>query len=174
MESFQIYGNTMTDFKVRHSESKDIPAIKALYEQPSCYASTLQQPFASEQLWQDRLNRVSDHFTSLVAESHGELLGQLNIEVFKCPRRKHAANIGMAVSEAHRGQGVGRALLEAVIETVEKWQAVTRIELEVYTDNKAAIELYQECGFTIEGTAKNYAFRNGEFVDVYLMARLKK
>ncbi|MGC8612580.1 MAG: N-acetyltransferase, partial [Athalassotoga sp.] len=29
-------------------------------------------------------------------------------------------------------------------------------------------------GFTIEGTLKCYAIRNGEYIDAYLMARVKQ
>jgi len=43
----------------------------------------------------------------------------------------------------------------------------------VYTDNERAIKLYQQFGFTSEGTAIDFAFRDGQFVDVYLMARLR-
>jgi putative acetyltransferase len=50
---------------------------------------------------------------------------------------------------------------------------VTRTELTVLTDNQRAISLYREFGFEIEGTLRKYAFRNGEFVDAYVMARLK-
>jgi putative acetyltransferase len=49
-----------------------------------------------------------------------------------------------------------------------------RLELEVYTDNAAAIRLYEKFGFTIEGTMVDFAFRDGQFVDTYLMARLHK
>ena len=32
----------------------------------------------------------------------------------------------------------------------------------------------EKFGFTVEGTAIHYAFRDGQFVDVYLMARLRE
>ena len=49
---------------------------------------------------------------------------------------------------------------------------VSRIEIEVYTENQAAIGLYEKHGFVIEGTCRNYAFRNGQYVDAHLMARV--
>ena len=61
----------------------------------------------------------------------------------------------------------------SIIKLAHDWLAVTRIELEVYVDNKAEVKLYKNHGFVIEGTATNYAFRNGEYVDVYLMAKVK-
>jgi L-phenylalanine/L-methionine N-acetyltransferase len=33
--------------------------------------------------------------------------------------------------------------------------------------------LYEKFGFEIEGTHRRYAFRKGEYVDAYSMARLK-
>ncbi|HEX4946421.1 MAG TPA: GNAT family N-acetyltransferase, partial [Blastocatellia bacterium] len=48
-----------------------------------------------------------------------------------------------------------------------------RMELTVYTDNAAAIALYQKFGFEIEGTQRKAAFRDGVFVDTFLMARVK-
>jgi putative acetyltransferase len=79
----------------------------------------------------------------------------------------------MGVKATARGTGVGSVLLNAAIELCEKWVNVSRIELEVYTDNVAAIALYSKHGFEIEGTCKRYAFRDGQYVDVHVMARIK-
>ena len=54
------------------------------------------------------------------------------------------------------------------------WLNLKRLELEVYTDNVPAIRLYGKFGFTIEGTLVDFAVRDGQYVDVYLMARLRK
>lgn len=78
----------------------------------------------------------------------------------------------MAVSETRRGEGIGRALLAAALDTAERWHGVRRIELEVYLDNTAAIALYTGHGFVREGVARGYALRDGAYVDVALMARL--
>jgi len=39
-------------------------------------------------------------------------------------------------------------------------------------DNAPAIALYKKFGFDIEGTHRHFAFRNGEYVEGYSMARL--
>lgn len=160
------------DIKIRHSEKTDIPAIKAIFEQPSCYAGTLQLPHPSLDKWEAVLGSARENFYSLVAEVDGGIVGHIGMEVFKNPRRKHAANLGMVVREEFQGQGAGSALLEAMLNLAFNWLAVKRVELEVYPDNTAAVALYKNHGFEVEGTAKSYAFRNGEHVDVYLMAKL--
>ncbi len=43
----------------------------------------------------------------------------------------------------------------------------------MYTDNAAAVALYKKFGFEIESTHRRYAFRNGEYLDAYSMARIK-
>jgi putative acetyltransferase len=159
---------------IRHSERKDIEQIRQLYAEPSNYSATLQSPFPSAELWEARLGQAhSAGAISLVAVAGDEILGQLGLHLESNPRRKHVAHIGMAVKASARQQGVGSALMQAAIELAEQWQAISRIELTVYTDNLPALALYEKHGFIKEGLSKNYAFRNGQFADVYIMARCK-
>jgi len=53
------------------------------------------------------------------------------------------------------------------------WMDLRRIELQVFTDNEPGRRLYERCGFEVEGTLRKYAFRGGEYADVYAMARLR-
>lgn len=46
-------------------------------------------------------------------------------------------------------------------------------KLQVYTDNERGVRLYERCDFEIEGTLKDFSFRDGEYVDVFAMARLR-
>ena len=78
----------------------------------------------------------------------------------------------MGVREQWQGKGVGGALLKAALDIADKWLALRRIELRVYTDNERAIRLYQRCGFAIEGTHRAYSVRNGVYVDSFSMARI--
>jgi putative acetyltransferase len=75
-------------------------------------------------------------------------------------------------SDAFQGHGVGRALLAAAIDLADNWLGLRRLELHVYPDNVVAIRLYETFGFVVEGTARDFAFQNGVFVDA-LMARLR-
>ena len=79
----------------------------------------------------------------------------------------------MAVGDDWQGQGIGTALLQAAVDLADNWLNLQRLELEVYTDNEPALRLYQNFGFVIEGTLVRYAYRAGQYVDVYTMARLK-
>jgi len=61
-----------------------------------------------------------------------------------------------------------------ILDAADKWLNITRIELTVFTDNTAAITLYESFGFEAEGVHKAYAFRDGKFSDVVAMARIRK
>ena len=70
----------MYSLTIRREAEADIPAIRALYAQPSAYANTLQLPWPSLQRWERFLGNPADGFHSLVACRDGRLLGQLGLE----------------------------------------------------------------------------------------------
>ena len=135
----------------------------------------MQSPFSSIEQWRKRLAEPPEGLVSLVACVDSEVVGQLSLQTFPTrPRRRHVGHIGMAVRDDWQGKGAGTALMQAAIDLADKWLNLTRLELEVYTDNEPAIRLYEKFGFTIEGTLAQHSFRDGRYVDSHLMALLRK
>ncbi|MDA8193599.1 MAG: GNAT family N-acetyltransferase [Thermaerobacter sp.] len=85
---------------------------------------------------------------------------------------RHAIEFGMSVAQEHRGHGVGGALLEAGLAWAASTELVSRVELQVYRENAAAIHLYQKHGFEHEGCRRRAFYQNGRYYDALLMARL--
>ncbi len=163
----------MTDIRVRATEPADMEAISEIMACPGVIGNTLQTPYQSVEWRRERYANLQPGTRSLVAEIDGRVVGNLGLTPEGPDRRRHVASIGMAVHDDVQGQGVGTALMEAMIDLAERWMGITRIELTVYIDNARAIALYKKFGFEIEGTAPRYAFRDGEYVDAYYMARVK-
>jgi len=162
------------DIQIRRVEPDDHHALKRVYEYPGVIAGTLQLPYPSVELWRERVSATSKTSIMLVACSDDELVGHLGLFMdVMSHRRRHIAGLGMAVADPWQGKGVGTALLAAAVDVADNWWNILRLELDVYTDNQAAIALYQKTGFVIEGTKKSSAFRNGKYVDAHIMARLK-
>ena len=164
----------MSHVNVRHAEPADYEAMHRIMSGPRAAAGTLQLPLQSAEAWRKRLAEPPDGLFMLVACVEGEVVGNLGLETPpNRPRMKHVGSIGMAVRDDWQGRGVGTALMEAALDLADNWLNLTRIELRVYVDNSAAVTLYKRFGFEIEGTHRRLAFRNGEYVDAYSMARLR-
>lgn len=158
---------------IRRAEPRDAEAVHAIFGGPKVIAGTLQLPYPSVELWRKRLTEVSPFDYSLVATIDGDVVGNLGLHAAgKTPRRRHVGSVGMAVRDDRHGRGVGTALMNAAIELADGWLNYQRLELTVYTDNLAALALYRKFGFTIEGTCRAYAFRDGQYVDSYAMSRM--
>jgi putative acetyltransferase len=157
---------------IRRAVTNDYEAVARIYAWPKAVAGTLQLPYSSPEIWRNRLE--GEGVYALVAEVDNDLVGQIGLTTFPlAPRRKHVGAIGMAVRDDWQGKGVGSALLQVVTDLADNWLNLSRLELEVYTDNEPAVHLYQKSGFEVEGIKKMYAFREGRYVDVYAMARLR-
>ena len=158
---------------VRRAEPGDAEGIHATFLGPRAIAGTLQLPYPSVEAWRKRLAEVPADDYLLVATIAGEVIGNLGLHTAsKSPRRRHVGHVGLAVRDDRQRRGAGSALLRAAIELADGWLNYQRLELMVYTDNLAALALYRKFGFTIEGTCRAYAFREGSYVDAYAMARL--
>ncbi|QFT09933.1 GNAT family N-acetyltransferase [Vibrio sp. THAF190c] len=161
------------EIQVRRTEPSDARSVKEIYECPNAFRGTLQLPHPSLDLWEKRLTHVPEHVYSYVALYQGEVIGNLGLEVCVNPRRRHVASLGMGVKDNFAGKGVGSALLQTAVELCDNWINIKRLELTVYTDNEQAINLYKKFGFQIEGESAAFAFRDGEYVAAYHMARIQ-
>ena len=161
---------------IRHTEPSDYAAVHRILTCPKVVMGTLQLPYQSEELWRKRLAEPRAGFHSLVAcDEIGEVIAQLSLQTYpNRARRRHVGKVGMAVRDDWQGKGVGTALMEAALDLADNWLNLRRLELEVFVDNAPAIHLYEKYGFTIEGRLVDFAFRDGQYVDTYIMARLKK
>jgi putative acetyltransferase len=162
------------EITVRHTEPEDYKALHRIFSGRRAMAGTLQMPFPRAEMWRERLAEPLEGSYSLVACVEGEVVGEISLHTSPTRwRMRHVGSIGMAVRDDWQSKGIGTALMEAALDLADNWLNLTRIELRVYTDNAAAIALYEKFGFEVEGTHRRLAFRNGEYVDAYSMARLK-
>lgn len=163
------------DITIRHAEPDDYEAIHRIMTDPRVVAGTMQLPLQSAELWRKRLAEPAEGFHFLAACVDGEVIGNLGLHTYPAKwRRRHVGGIGMAVRDEWQGKGVGTELMRAVLDLADNWLNLTRMELAVYTDNEAAIALYEKFGFETEGTHRRYAFKDGKYADALSMARVRE
>ena len=156
---------------IRAARVDDYRDIYEVLSCPTVVRNTLQLSYVSLDRRQYLENLEPGHQV-LVAEIEGRVIGELGLHQQR-NRRKHVATLGMGVHDDFQGKGVGTRLLQAALDLADNWLNLKRVELQVYTDNAEAVHLYEKFGFIIEGTHKAFAFREGEYVDSYSMARVK-
>ena len=77
----------------------------------------------------------------------------------------------MYVAAAHRGEGVGRALLEELIELATQ-HGFHSVIARIGGDNPASIALHQACGFTLVGVEREVGRKFSRWLDVTVLQRL--
>ncbi|EMA4780722.1 GNAT family N-acetyltransferase [Providencia rettgeri] len=164
----------MNNVTIRRAILDDVPAITQMHADYSAYANTLQLPYPSEKIWEARLGTSDPLVTQFVATIDKEVVGLLVISQPNQVRRRHVATFGITVSEAHQGKGIGSQLMQVMVDYCDNWLNVRRIELEVFAANGSGVGLYEKFGFELEGRMRDYAFRDGQYVDAVMMSRIKK
>jgi ribosomal protein S18 acetylase RimI-like enzyme len=108
----------------------------------------------------------------LVAVVDGEIAGYVTLKpATELQASDHVLHVaGLAVAEAARRRGVGRALMDAAVDEARR-RGARRLTLRVLAPNLAARTLYERSGFVVEGVLRGEFHLDGEDVDDMLMAR---
>jgi phosphinothricin acetyltransferase len=80
------------------------------------------------------------------------------------------AEVTVYVTESAHGHGIGRTLLEALIDESEKHDIWT-LQASIFPENVASIKLHLRCGFREVGRRERIAMHNGIWRDTLLFER---
>ena len=147
----------------------DWPAVREIYEQGIATGDATFDTQASD--W-ERWDAGHLDPCRLVARSEaGEVVAWAALS----PVQRKSAYRGVAegslyVREDARGTGVGRRLSEAMIEAAEA-AGIWTLELWIFPENRASIDLCESLGFRIVGVRERIGQREGRWRDVVVMER---
>jgi len=80
------------------------------------------------------------------------------------------AEVTVYVSEAMHEQGIGRALLEALIDESER-NGIWTLQASIFPENTASVQLHLRCGFREVGRRERIAMLNNIWRDTLLFER---
>jgi ribosomal protein S18 acetylase RimI-like enzyme len=112
---------------------------------------------------------VEEHAIHFVAVDGLEIVGWCDIHGSKQQGFTHTGRLGMGVRADYRRRGIGRLLTAAALgKAIDT--GLTRVELEVFASNTAAVHLYESLGFVKEGFKRNARYLDGAWDDMAMMA----
>ncbi|MFA5318458.1 MAG: GNAT family protein [Patescibacteria group bacterium] len=101
---------------------------------------------------------------------NGEAAGSISLMKIQ---EGHKAEIGYWLGKEYRGGGIMGAAVAEIVKYGFKELKLRRIYGHVFTFNKISKKVLEKNGFKLEGILKKYARKNGRFIDVYLLAKVK-
>ncbi|MBP8002560.1 MAG: GNAT family N-acetyltransferase [Chloroflexi bacterium] len=158
---------------IRPLHPNDSTHLYPIITLPQVARNLLQVPSMDYQTTVEWIKKTPPFHHRFVAEWEGQVIGSANLMQSDRPRLIHSGRLGLYVHPHYWGRGVGSALMTHLLEMADNWLNLKRVELEVFTDNAAAIRLYEKFGFVPEGVRRKVAFRDGILADDLSMARLR-
>ncbi|OPX55857.1 Ribosomal protein S18 acetylase RimI [Oceanospirillum multiglobuliferum] len=99
-----------------------------------------------------------------------QLIGMIGLETLLGNVRQHRGIVtSLCVLPEYRGSGIGRVLVEVLIEHVRNNTSLRTLVLEVSATSTAAIRLYEEQGFMHNGIEYDALCYDGVYVNLYRM-----
>jgi RimJ/RimL family protein N-acetyltransferase len=84
-------------------------------------------------------------------------------------RLERTAKLGISVLEEFRNMGIATTMLNNHLLWCLENPKIHRLELEVFSNNENAINLYKKIGFQEEGARKEAAYIDGKYYDILFM-----
>jgi ribosomal protein S18 acetylase RimI-like enzyme len=142
--------------------------LEGLRVSPEAFGNTFEVENARPiELFADRI-RDSE---TMGAFEGAEILGVAGLRANPGPKESHKGTlVGMYVRPQARNRGVGRRLVEAVMEVARR-RGVELLQLAVVSDNEPARRLYARLGFVEYGIEKKSLKQGGRYTDEVLMVK---
>ena len=158
---------------MRPATAADADAICRIYNQGiEDRVATLEGELRTPAERRQWLANRSPRHPVIVAETNGEIVGWGSLNVFN-PREAYrfVADFSVYVERTWRGRGVGRVLLEKLIE-LARAHGFHKMVLSAFPFNAHGMALYEKLGFRTVGVYREQGLLDGKWVDTVVMEKL--
>jgi len=165
---------SMADWEIRDAQADDLPAIAAIYAHHvlNGVASFEEVPPSIDELAKRRANVLALGLPYLVAVRAGRVVGYCYATAYRPrPAYRHTIEDSVYVAAGLGGQGIGSALLAALIARCEAGPWRQMIAVIGDSANAGSIGLHRRMGFRPAGVFQSAGFKFGRWVDSVLMQR---
>lgn len=159
---------------IRDATPDDMAAIQALYAQHVLQGTaTFEEiPPTIKEMQDRRAHIVALGLPYLLAEINGRLAGYCYASPYR-PRSAYRYTLENSIylAEDQTGRGLGKALLQTLIERCEQGPWRQMIAVIAGNNNLASIGLHRSLGFAHAGTQLATGFKFNQWIDVVFMQR---
>ncbi|MEV1286881.1 N-acetyltransferase family protein [Micromonospora sp. NPDC049679] len=164
----------INDPRVRPAGPADLAAIAAIYAHyVTTSVATFDETAPTAGDWERKAADLAERsLPLLVAESDGQVVGYAYAGPWRPkPAYRHTVEDSIYLAPGHTGEGLGRALLETLLERCA--QAGARQVIAVITDSgePGSLALHRRLGFVDAGRLTAVGFKHGRWVDTLLLQR---
>lgn len=147
--------------EIREATTRDVEALIVAaksYLRTSDYLLSYDEEFNPSKKEEIAWIKSHDNANSLllVATYSKEIIATFNITAFSQRKLNHVATLGISTLEEWRGVGLGSILMECMTRWAKTQSGLEMITLEVFSENKHAICLYEKYGFVKDREKKDY------------------
>jgi RimJ/RimL family protein N-acetyltransferase len=114
-------------------------------------------------------NLIASGGLALTLMLDDQVVGNLMVERQRGRYQAHRGEVSVALAQAARGLGLGRALLDTAVDWARA-VGISKLTLCVFPSNQRAISLYRAVGFAEEGVLRGHLRLDGGDRDIVLMA----
>lgn len=107
--------------------------------------------------------------TMYIAIDSNQVVSVGNLSASKRERTKHVSVLGISVLKSHWNMGIGKKMMNSLIEFAKQAPDTKAIHLEVRSDNLVAIHLYESVGFKKNSTIPEMMHIQDNYYDIDLM-----
>ncbi len=153
---------------IRAMNDNDWPSVEAIYGQGIAAGTAT---FETETPGWDAWNAGHLQPCRLVAENDGKVVAWAALSAYSSRYvYRGVAGVSIYVAQEARGAGVGRQLLQALIETSEA-NGFWTLQAGIFETNTPSLKLHAGAGFRTVGVRDKIGQRAGQWQNVVLMER---
>jgi phosphinothricin acetyltransferase len=158
----------MPELTIRDADpARDAAACAAIYAphvEGSAVSFEERAPDAAEMA--PRIERYGASHAWLVSEREGEVVGYAYATAFnERPAYRWSTSVSVYIADGARGEGVGRALYEALFERLRQ-RGFRMACAGITLPNEASVGLHESLGFEQIGVNPEIGFKDGAWCDV--------
>ena len=161
----------MKNITIRAMTTSDWSSVKKIYEEGIATGfATFEKDIPSYDSWDN------DHLSScrIIAETSNEIMGwaALSPVSSRCVYGG-VAEVSVYVSDSSRGLGIGKLLMQELIDLSEK-EGLWTLQSGIFPENEASIRLHEQVGFRRIGHRERVGKIDGEWKDNVIFERRSK